>query len=216
MKQERFEQLRAEAAPDYNRPPETPREEMWAAIQRERRHRAASPAVARPRPSWVVWGVGMAAALLLGVALGRMQPRDSAAGSNVAAEGGGQPTEAALRAAYEYAALEHLRRAETFLMGFQMDAAHGLREDGTGSPAEDLLLNTRLLQDSPVAQDPAFRTVLDDLELVLAQIVQLRAARGRYDEELEYIGQGMEQRGVLSKLRSAIETDPAFAQGETE
>ena len=73
---ERFGQFVREAAADYEAPRgETPREAMWSAI-RERRtaarpSRAEEPAV-RPRraPHSRMW-IGMAATLLLGVAVGR-------------------------------------------------------------------------------------------------------------------------------------------------
>lgn len=216
MRQQQFERLLAEAAKEYHRPPETPRDDMWAAIEGERRRRSALPAFGRPRPSWIGWGIGMAAALLFGVALGRMGGNGGDAVTVAAGESTPESGDAVMRAAYEYATAEHLRRAETFLMLFQADAQRGAIDEAAVTPAEDLLLRTRLLLDSPVVEDPALSTVLDDLELVLAQIVQLRAGRGRFAEELEYIDQGIAQRGVLLKLRSAIGPDPVYAQGESD
>ena len=67
--------------------------------------------------------------------------------------------------------------------------------------AHDLLLTTRLLLDSPAASDPRFRTLLDDLELVLAQVVRLQSDQSR--EELDLIRQALEQRDVLPRLRTA-------------
>jgi hypothetical protein len=212
MRQEQFERLLAEAAKEYHRPPETPRDEMWAEIGRQRRQGRQSP-LWRP---WMGWGLGMAAALLLGMALGRMGGNGGDAATVAAGESTPESGDAVLRTAYEYATAEHLRRAETFLMLFQGDAQRGAVDEAAAAPAEDLLLRTRLLLDSPVAEDPALRTVLDDLELVLAQIVQLRAGRSRFAEELEYIDQGIEQRGVLLKLRSAMGPGPVYAQGESE
>lgn len=209
MTQEQFDRLLAEAAKEYNQPPEVPREPMWAEIRRQRREGG------RRYPSWAWWGVGVAAALLLGVAIGRME-LGGADGLPVAVDVGVPESGDAVLVAYQYAAAEHLQRAETFLMLFRADAERGQMSDIDAAPAEDLLLRTRLLLDSPVVEDPALKAVLDDLELVLAQVVQLRTGERRYAEELEYIDQGIEQRGVLWKLRSAIETDPAFAQGESE
>jgi hypothetical protein len=68
--------------------------------------------------------------------------------------------------------------------------------------AHDLLLTTRLLLDSPASADPRFRTLLEDLELVLAQVVRLQSAES--SEELEIIRQALEQRDVLPRLRSAV------------
>lgn len=79
-KDERFIAFLRQVAVQYNRPPETPREEMWgpvAAQWRARREqgRGAAPesesAGRRNRvPPWA-WGLGLAAALLIGVAIGR-------------------------------------------------------------------------------------------------------------------------------------------------
>ena len=60
--------------------------------------------------------------------------------------------------------------------------------------------------DSPAANDPRLKGLLDDLELVLAQIAQLRSSRDR--EDVQLIQQGLEQRSVLLRLRSAIPAGP--------
>ena len=72
--------------------------------------------------------------------------------------------------------------------------------------ARDLLTTTRLLLDSPAADDPRMRALLEDLELVLAQISQLEA--GRDSRNADLITQDMDQRSVLPKLRSAIPAGP--------
>ena len=61
------EQLR-DLAGDYHRPPETPRDEMWTAIQRDRASRRAPK-----RIGWkpLVWGgLAAAAVLTLGIFIG--------------------------------------------------------------------------------------------------------------------------------------------------
>jgi hypothetical protein len=68
--------------------------------------------------------------------------------------------------------------------------------------AHDLLLTTRLLLDSPAAADPRFRALLEDLELVLAQVVRLQSEQRR--DELDLIRQALEQRDVLLRLRTAV------------
>jgi hypothetical protein len=64
MSDEKFEEFLQQHAPDYNRPGEAPREEMWRVISKAR---------SKPKPSWVrftPW-IGMAATLLVGVGIGR-------------------------------------------------------------------------------------------------------------------------------------------------
>ena len=76
-----------------------------------------------------------------------------------------------------------------------------------GSWARELLSNTRLLLDSPVATDPQRRPLLEDLELVLVQIVQLSPGSTPQDREL--IEKTLLQDHVMTRLRTAI---PAGSQ----
>ncbi len=108
---------------------------------------------------------------------------------------------------YDVATMEHLSRAEALLTSFRTP-----RSAGDGTPmnrwARDLLADTRLLLDSPAASDARRRQLLEDLELVLAQIVQL-PAEASADRGL--VQRSIERGAVLSRLRSSI---PAgFASG---
>jgi hypothetical protein len=76
-----------------------------------------------------------------------------------------------------------------------------------GSWARELLSNTRLLLDSPVANDPQRRPLLEDLELVLVQIVQL--SPGSTPQDREMIEKTLRQDHVMTRLRTAI---PAGSQ----
>ena len=68
--------------------------------------------------------------------------------------------------------------------------------------ADDLLTSTRLLLDSPAAKDPVTRGLLEDLELILVQIAQLSVEPG--DEDVALVTEGMEQRGLLPRLRTVV------------
>src|SRR2546426_3260519 len=59
------------------------------------------------------------------------------------------------------------------------------------------LTTTRLMLDSPAARDPRLKSLLEDLELVLAQIAQL-SSRGER-EDVQLINQGLDQRSVRSE-----------------
>ena len=65
-------------------------------------------------------------------------------------------------------------------------------------------MTTRLLMDSPAAQDPKLRSLLEDLELVLVQVARLRGGKSR--EDLDLIHQAVEQGDVLSRLNTAVTT----------
>jgi len=87
--------------------------------------------------------------------------------------------------AYQLAAVRHLSEAEALLTSFRTRSATDQQMDAQlGSWARDLLSNTRLLLDSPVANDPQRRPLLEDLELVLVQIVQLSPGSTPQDREM--------------------------------
>jgi hypothetical protein len=56
--------------------------------------------------------------------------------------------------------------------------------------------------DSPAGSDPHLQVLLQDLELVLAQITQL-PTEPTGKTELDLINQGMTQRSVLARIRAA-------------
>lgn len=204
MSDDRFEQLLHEAAQDYHRPPATPREELWARIEAERRRQRAAPRVVGLRPAWR-WGLGMAAVLLLGIAIGRWirpAPLTDVPALAPSAAGGARSD-----LGYRLAAAQYLTRTETLLTGFRADARAGQLDSQFVAQARDLLSSTRLLLDSPAGRDARLKSLLEDLELVLAQIALLPAVRDSADVEL--ITQGMDQSSVLTRLRTANPAGPA-------
>lgn len=214
MMDDRFEDVLREAAQEYHRPPDTPRDLMWARIEAVRRDRARRRQQLRfVRSPWVRWGLGLAAALAIGIGIGRFTTADrperleTAEGIADAADGGSAREVDRSRLAYRLAATQHLTRAETFLTSFRADAELDQGDEQFWSGAGELLSHTRLLLDSPAASDPVFRSLLEDLELVLVQIARLPYERG--DTEVDIVKDGMERRGLLSRLRTAIPAGPA-------
>jgi hypothetical protein len=203
MSDDRFDDLLREAARDYHRPPETPREELWARIETERRRRRAAPRVVVLRTAWR-WGLGLAAVLLLGIAIGRWirPPQQAAALALAPSAARGARSDLA----YRIAAAQYLTRTETLLTGFRADARAGQLDAQFVAQARELLSSTRLLLDSPVGRDARLKPLLEDLELVLAQIALLPAVRD--SEDVELITQGMDQSSVLTRLRTANPAGP--------
>lgn len=292
---ERIDEIIRSAASDYNRPPATPRDEMWNAIQAPQKTAAAGPRLhvvsggasgaaptggyetsgrATRRYAWV--GLAAAAALLVatGVGIGKWTGSDSQSGAQVAdapplppqvvvAESrvtppevvpgpaqpdapssptresaqpsGGRsrgdirrnpivtgtrgltrvvsdpgarvPTQSGgeLQAvSYQVATQQHLENAEALLTSFTLESRDDRMNSQFAGWAKGLLSNTRLLLDSPAGDDPRRAKLLQDLELVLAQIVQLSPDAPAADRELV---QGSIQNGlVMTRLRSAIPT----------
>ncbi|HUQ82519.1 MAG TPA: hypothetical protein VM076_15325 [Gemmatimonadaceae bacterium] len=104
--------------------------------------------------------------------------------------------------AYSVAAAQHMTEAEAMLTAFKGDLSQGRMDTQIASWGKDLLSNTRLLLDSPAAQDPVRRKLLQDLELVLVQIVQLSPAASARDRDL--INGALTDDQVLTRLRTAI------------
>ncbi len=192
MTDDRFDWVLREAAQDYHRPPDTPREEMWQRIEAARRARRARVLALRP---WLRWGLAAAAVLAIGVGLGRVSMQHQQ--TIVVAPG---------NLAYRVAAAQYLSRTEALLTGFRSEARTGRIDVQFAGQARDLLTTTRLMLDSPAADDPRLRSLLDDLELVLAQIAQVPQGSDRAD--LQLINQGLEQRSVLLRLRTANPAGP--------
>ena len=111
--------------------------------------------------------------------------------------------------AYRLATAEHLMSTETLLATISADAKAGRADSSVAAWARDLLGTTRVLLDSPAGRDPKTARLLEDLELVLAQVAQLPAGRGA--EELQSIERAVRRRDVMTRVRAAIPTGPLSA-----
>ena len=229
MSDEKFEEFLHSAAQRYNEPPvQVPRDELFAAITAARRVATAVPA--RPangtRTIHYTW-IGIAAALVIGVAIGKFlltkpdvstrtsfatQPDASPSGAGRDASGSPKrmdgsasvtPADAGGRASYAKATTTELARAEALLTAYGAAAPNAGVDRQLSTWARDILSNTRLLLDSPAADDPARRRLLQDLELVLVQMVQ-RSPTAGVDEERSHIDRSLEHTHVLARLRSAL------------
>lgn len=104
--------------------------------------------------------------------------------------------------AYTLVAAQHLMQVEALLTTFKGDLNQGRMDAEMASWGKELLSNTRLLLDSPVASDPVRRKLLQDLELVLVQIVQLSPNTSARDRDL--IKGALTDDQVLTRIRTAI------------
>lgn len=206
---ERLDTTIRELAGGLHEPPPTPRAEIWERVQAERAARRQRPAGVLPgRVRWAGWAVGLAATLAVGVALGRLSMRPDgvtpvAAGPEVVPNEGD-----AVPAAYRLATAEHLGQVETFLTVFTAEAPGGrLTTADFEMPARQLLRRTRVLRRSPLTTDDvALRALLDDVEFVLLQIASF--AQVGDDQELDFVEQGINERSVMLRLRSALPSGP--------
>ncbi|MDB4882558.1 MAG: hypothetical protein JWL95_1324 [Gemmatimonadetes bacterium] len=117
-----------------------------------------------------------------------------------------EPTTPDPRDLYHAAAVQTLVQAEALLTAYRRTgdvAADPQAMQQAARWARDVLSSTRLLMDSPAARDPRMRVLFTDLELVLAQIVQLSGAPLQAPER-ELIERALRDRDLLPRLRSAV------------
>jgi hypothetical protein len=199
------------AAREFHRPADPPRDAMWRAIQGARRlERATRPAPRR----WAAWAAAAVALLAVGVGIGRVSRPDPDRSVPVVAAGGGIEGGAAHvnETAYRLATVEHLGQSEAFLTLFRASVRTGGREQLASVTARQLLATNRLLLDSPASRDRRTRLLLEDLELVLAEIAQLSADPRPGDREL--ISEGLDRGGVLTRLRTEVPAGTTPTRGD--
>jgi len=199
MTEDRLNELLDDARRTWPLPPEPDYQAMWGRIERE-----AFAGVRRDArtPSWRVYSLGLAAALMLGIGLGCFsKPGTASAPANLSTA---VVTDADAQASGEYdrVASELLGRTVVLLTSLPAEARNVGAGQQFSNQATELLTSTRLLLDSPAASDARFKDLLEDLELVLAQIAMLQSGRSRQDIDL--ITDALEERDVVPRIRSAV------------
>jgi hypothetical protein len=208
MDENRFDEVIRDLPQSFNTPSEPPLDEMWKVI--EDAHFNSSASTRRPggmnsRAPWLA----AAAALVIGIGIGHYVPLGTKTerSGNAFTVAPTQPLAAdadtsAIADAYRDQTSNYLGQAAALLISLPPQNASGKANAAFAGKAADLLVTTRLLMDSPAAQDPRLRSLLEDLELVLVQIARLRGERNKGD--LDLIHQAVEQGDVLSRLNSAV------------
>lgn len=106
---------------------------------------------------------------------------------------------AANTTAFTLASREHLQRAEALVSVVAATPVDATMDSLTGKWAREMLVNTRLLLDSPAGDDPLRRRLLEDLETVLVQLIQ---RSGVADEDREILDRTLERTQLLTRLRT--------------
>jgi len=206
MTDERFEELMREAARTYNPPPpEPPYEEMWLAVDRAlteapaRREDARVIALPARRSRGLPGWLKAAAMLAIGFGIGRMSlPVEPEPAIPAVAAGTSVPASRA----YSGVTDRYLGETAALLIALPTELRSNSVDSAFYSRADELLLQTRLLLDSPAAAEPGLRGLFEDLEMVLVQIVRLQADRD--STHIELLNEALEQGNVLPRLRTAV------------
>ncbi|MDQ2665286.1 MAG: hypothetical protein M3Z05_04680 [Gemmatimonadota bacterium] len=215
-------------APTLNAPPATPRMAMWDAIQAAQEATPASasaPVVntaSRRRTTWI-WPAAIAAALVLGVGIDRYMltspPRTtqvaSAPARTLPTTNGNDTALTSPSRLYRIAAVQTLTQAEALLTAYRstdLATRNPAAAKQLGAWGREVLSSTRLLLDSPAGDDPQLRSLLDDIELVLVQVIRLS---GSPPDSIEraLIDGAMRDHELLPRIRTAV---PAGIVGATD
>ena len=178
---------------------------------------AARRARRRIRFPWIQAGAAAAAVLVLGIGIGigRMSKEPGRLPTaHVEAPAPGTPMTGD---AYRVAVAQHLTRTETLLTSFRAEAAGGRVDASAVEWAGQMLSTTRLLLDSPAADDPRLRTLLEDLELVLAQIaaLPLRSDTDAANTEVDLARRAVEEKQLLPRMQTLAPAGSPVTLGES-
>lgn len=196
---DRLDDLINEAAPSYRVPVDPPLDAIWEGVEAEHFDtRRAAPFGVRRWPRWGVAVSGIAATLLIGVGIGRFTAPSAPAFLDPAfVEATARPVSVA--EPLQRTTSQYLDEAALLLASLPSQSV--ATDEGFTAHASRLLTMTRLLLDSPAARDPRLRDLLQDLELVLAQVARLKATPPA--DEITFITAAMDERDVVPRLRTA-------------
>ena len=196
----RLDEVLHDAVHTYRNPPEAPLDAIWARVEAEA---FSAPRIQRA-PSWRVFAGAIAATLVFGVVIGRVS-----AGRELSAPLAATATKTPARLASNTTADPYGRTTQEFLgrtavlLAALPTRGHAETNDAQlAEQARTLLGTTRLLLDSPVAQEARMKDLLQDLELVLAQVARLQSQRP--GEAITLINEALEERDVVPRIRSAV------------
>ena len=105
--------------------------------------------------------------------------------------------------------MRHFAQVEALLVSYRTDTVDVAMDTRLAAWARPLLGDTRLLLDSPAARDPRRRRMLEDLELVLAEMARLApadtaAASRDTRTERQMIDGTLRRAQLLPRLRTLV------------
>jgi hypothetical protein len=200
MDDKRLDELLTDATRSYRPPPDAPLDAIWSRVDAELF--AVKPM--RRAPGWRTFAGAIAATLVLGVLIGRTtatreltlppSPKQSATPAQLASNTAAAP--------YQRTMQEFLGSTAVLIAALPANGRPGTNDKKIAEQAQKLLGTARLLLDSPVGREQRTKDLLEDLELVLAQVARLQSQRP--GEALTMINESLEERDVVPRIRTAV------------
>ena len=198
MDDNKLDELLADAVHSYRPPPAAPLDAIWDRVEAE----AFAPRTVRRTPGWPAFAGAIAATLLFGVLIGRATATRGIVAAPTQASAPGRLASTVPSDPYQRTTQEFLGRTAALLVALPSKDRPGTNDGKLAGQAQQLLGTTRLLLDSPVGRDQRMKDLLEDLELVLAQVARLQPQRP--GESLTLINEALEERDVVPRIRSAV------------
>ena len=200
MDDNKLDQLLDNAAKRWRLPVDPPLDEIWAAVEAQ----AFDQPAVRRSPGWSVVGIAAAAALVVGALGGSYVVRRGIIPPVTNTVTGLPSVQASVTSAHDpnqRAMAELLGRTAVLLAALPGDRSASPFDPQLSSEGARLLTSTRMLIDSPVGSDARLRNLLQDLELVLAQVARLEPRHRR--NEMQFIQTALDEHDIVPRLRSA-------------
>jgi len=200
MDDKELDRLLDRAATEWRVDHDPPLDDLWNGIESA----AFEAPRARRAPGWGMVGIAAAAALVIGALGGTYITRRGIIPPVVNTTTGLPGVYASSAPANDpnqRAMGELLGRTAVLLAALPGDSVTTKIDPEISNEGARLLTTTRLLLDSPVASDARLRNLLQDLELVLAQVARLEPRHRK--NEMQFIQTAIDQHDIVPRLRSA-------------
>lgn len=196
-----FDDFARRHAAGYRAGAQPPADEMWRGIEAQVQAaiRPAPPRLAR-RSIWIAAVGAIAATLVIGVAIGRWS---AAPRATLRVEVATSADSARLTAHLHAATQDYLEDAQVFLTEFRADLRAGRSSAGDRARrSRELLARTRLLLARPEAQSPNVNRLLEDLELLLAEIAVMPDSAHSIDATL--LEETLRRDDIIPRIRTTL------------
>jgi hypothetical protein len=202
----KFDDLLRREVQGYRSAGEPPAAAMWSRIEGDGADAIRPGYRLARRWTWVAVGAGIAAALVVGVAIGRRSMTNTLppSPSTIAAS-----VDASHDVQLQAATMNHFVQAEIFLTEVRADLTTGRRNPERSERSRQLLARTRLLLANDAADAPMVERLLQDLELVLAEISAFPDSDGR-SIDARLLDERLRTGTVLPRIRTILPSPPAL------